>query len=75
MSFLADLFGPRWRSEFTCCSYEKGAFVYLEQDQDASTFINRLKEKNISFKFRDRSCDTRYSRVRNYSPLAPIDHA
>ena len=71
MSFLADLFGPRWRSHFTCCSYEKGGFVYLEEDLDATTFINRLKGKDISFKFRDRTCHTRFSRIRNYSPLQP----
>jgi len=71
MSFLAELFGPNWRAKFTPCSYERGSFVYLEEDRDASMFVNRLKELEITFKFRDRSCNERMSRIRNYSPLQP----
>ena len=71
MSFLAELFGPNWRAKFTPFSYERGGFVYLEEDRDAITFVNRLKELEIPFKFRDRINNERMSRIRNYSPLQP----
>ena len=45
---------------------------YLEEDQDAATFIQRLKDNQIQPVWRHYYNKTRYSRIRNYSPLQPI---
>lgn len=71
MDVLITLFGGSWRSSFSPFSYEKGDNVYLEEDQDAATFIKRLKEKQISYKFRDRVASKQLSRIRTYTPLRP----
>ena len=69
-SYLCDLFGPDWRKAFTCFSYERLSYVYLEEDQDASTLINKLKEQGITPKWREHVANNR-SRIRNYLPLQP----
>ena len=69
--FLADLFGPYWRAHFTPFSYERLSYVYLEEDCDARTLINRLKEQGIKVMFKERPQAERLSRIRNYTPLAP----
>jgi|DEB0MinimDraft_6_1074348.scaffolds.fasta_scaffold07760_7 hypothetical protein len=71
-SYLSELFGPYWRKFFTCFSYERLSYVYLEEDQDAATFVKKLKELGITPKWRDRHAKIR-SRIRNYTPLRPIE--
>ena len=51
--------------KITDYSYRKGDFAYLEEDQDASTFINALLERGITPKFRENYSD-RQSRIRNF---------
>ena len=44
---LVKFFGEHWRKSFTPFSYERGEYTYLEEDQDAATFIQRLKDNQI----------------------------
>ena len=69
---LTRFFGEHWRKEFTPFSYERDAYVYLEEDLDAATLIQRLKDNQIIPSWRHHYNQTRYSRIRNYAPLAPI---
>lgn len=68
---LIRLFGEQWRKSFTSCSYERGDYTFLEEDQDAATLIQRLKDNQIQPVWRHHHTD-RYSRIRNYLPLQPI---
>lgn len=73
-AFLARIIGPHWRSVFTPFSYERGAFVYLEEDCDAGRFANWCKANGITPVFKEGStCATRYSRIRGYSVLYPTE--
>jgi len=47
-------------------SYMLGDYAYLEEDCDAGMLCNALKDRGIGFKLRDRICEKRYSKVRNY---------
>ena len=69
---LTKFFGHAWRKSFTCFSYERGEFTYLEEDCDAASFINKLNESGIKLVLRERGQAKWYSRIRNYSPLQPI---
>ena len=53
--------------KITHYSYERGDYVYLEEDCDATTFIEACKSRNITPEFRDRICRTRQSKVRSYN--------
>jgi hypothetical protein len=65
--------GAHWRKHFTSFSYERGLYVYLEEDQDALTFDRRIRDAGIAPVYKSGSCaGTRYSRIRNYLPLAPL---
>jgi len=73
IAFLTEVVGLQWRTHFTCFSYERGAYVYLEEDQDARTFIDWCRTAGIEPVFKEgSSCASRYSRIRNYAQLAPI---
>jgi hypothetical protein len=72
-AFLASQFGPHWRKHFTSFSYERGDYVYLEEDCDASTFNKLLRSNGVTPVYKEGStCGQRYSRIRNYQPLAPL---
>ena len=76
-AFLEQLLGPQWRKQFTCFSYERGDHVYLEEDQDAATFVEACRSAGIEPTWRSshanwRSHANRYSRIRSYAPLAPL---
>jgi hypothetical protein len=71
--FLVRIIGPGWRKHFTSFSYQRGAYVYLEEDQDARTLIDWCRAAGITPVFKEgSSCSTRYSRIRNYAQLAPM---
>jgi hypothetical protein len=72
-AFLVRIIGPHWRSVFTPFSYERGEFVYLEEDDDAGRFVNWCRANGIEPVFKSGSCSNRYSRIRNYAPLAPME--
>ena len=69
--FIKALFGTYWRKSFTCCSYERGDFVYLEQDQDMTTLVIKLKEQCIKPIWKP-TRSNQLSRVRSYQHLQPI---
>ena len=53
--------------QITTYSYMRGAYAYLEEDMDASTF-HQAYEKCFGFapKYRERNAGQKYSRVRGY---------
>ena len=59
--------------DITCYSYvsDTGKTVYCEEDQDAGTVINALREKGIEVKFREVNNAHNYSSVRNMRPYSP----
>ena len=74
ITFLTKVVGLQWRRHFTCFSYERGAYVYLEEDKDARTFIDWCRAAGTEPVLRHcyyRRTD-RPSRIRSYAPLAPL---
>jgi hypothetical protein len=67
------------RSEISSCSYVKGDFVYLEEDDDCSKFFNAISEQyneKLSKEFFDkikRSWTNNSSKIRKYSHYENID--
>jgi len=59
--------------DITCYSYvsDTGKTVYCEEDQDAGTVINALKEKGIEVKFWEVNNAHNYSSVRDMRPYSP----
>ncbi|MFZ9327384.1 MAG: hypothetical protein ACO24H_08025 [Polynucleobacter sp.] len=72
--FLRQIIGKDWRKVFTHFSYERDDHVYLEEDEDASRFINWCRASGIEpvFKGASTGIATHRSRIRTYSPLQPI---
>ena len=70
--FLVRLIGNHWRSVFTPFSYERGDYVYLEEDEDAARFIHWCRANAIEpiFKPASTGIATR-SRIRTYERLSP----
>ena len=66
---MVRFFGDHWRKEFSCFSYERKSHVYLEEDDDAKTFVQRLRDNGITPDWRQHHTD-RCSRIRSYHPLA-----
>lgn len=72
-AFLIKIIGDDWRKVFTPFSYERGDFVYLEEDEDAARFMNWCRASGIEPVIKPASTGvaTRYSRIRNYQSLQP----
>lgn len=72
--FLVQIIGADWRKVFTCFSYERGDYVYLEEDDDAPRLISWCRANAIEpiFKPASTGAATHRSRIRSYAPLAPI---
>jgi len=52
-------------------SYDRGDYLYLEEDCDGFLFTNKLKEKGIEFKLKEFHTD-KTSRIRGYNSfMAP----
>lgn len=51
--------------QISSCSYQRGDWVYLEEDCDAGIFINALKAIGKTVEFREHHTDKR-SRIRGY---------
>jgi hypothetical protein len=51
----------------TSCSYQRGEYVYLEEDCDASTFLAKAKELGVAVTFRERVSRERRSKIRGYA--------
>lgn len=73
IDFLVRTIGPDWRKAFTSFSYERGQYVYLEEDEDARRFMDLSCAAGIKLLLKPASTGVanRYSRIRNYAPLAP----
>ena len=52
-------------NKISTCSYMNGEHIYLEEDCDASLFINAQKEKGIDIKLKEFSTN-RSSKIRSY---------
>jgi hypothetical protein len=50
----------------TAFSYVRGDYAYLEEDQDASTFVDELERRGIEPKFKFHHTDNR-SKIRGYA--------
>jgi hypothetical protein len=72
-AFLLQIIGDNWRDTFTQFSYERGDYVYLEEDADAARFTHWCRASGIEpvFKSASPGIANRYSRIRNYLPLSP----
>ena len=53
--------------EVSSYSYVRGEYVYLEEDCDASIFIDALKTSGVEPKYVEHVNLTKQSRIRNYS--------
>ena len=53
-------------ARITPYSYERGAWVYLEEDLDMGVFIDEYRARGGIVNIRQRNCRERVSRVRSY---------
>jgi hypothetical protein len=60
--------------QITTYSYMRGDFAYLEEDQDATTFLMELDKLNIPYKIKESTSD-KSSRIRNYSRFVVLSEA
>lgn len=51
-------------------SYQRGDFVYLEEDGDFGAFVAAMKSTGVELRWRTRYADRR-SRIRSYASYAP----
>lgn len=51
-------------------SYQRGRWVYLEEDCDAALYIDALREKGVSIVFRGRCANNRSS-IRSFDRYRP----
>lgn len=58
-------------NKISAYSYQRGQFVYLEEDCDLSTYIQALTAAGIPFKFRESVCLERRSKIRSYDSYRP----
>ena len=49
-------------------SYERGEYLYLEEDCDYSTFLYAMKAKGIAFKLKYNHSN-KQSKIRSYNPF------
>lgn len=54
--------------QITPFSYQRGEWVYLEEDGDAELFVQTKKARLQTVRYRERNANRRASRVRNYDP-------
>lgn len=55
---------------FTSYSYQAGQMLFLEEDQDAGTFIKAYENHGRTFKTREHNHGS-YSDIRNYNRIVP----
>lgn len=59
-------------NNITSYSYQRGEYVYLEEDCDLSTLCMALNQRNTRIKFVEKSTN-RDSRIRSYERYRPFD--
>jgi hypothetical protein len=57
--------------QITPFSYQRGEYVYLEEDGDAALFVKTKRKRNQTVRFRERNAAYRASRIRNYECYRP----
>ena len=57
------------QSKISSCSYQRGDFVYLEEDRDAGIVLDCLKEKGVTPVVKEKNSN-KSSRIRSYSSYA-----
>lgn len=55
----------------TSFSYQRKGFAYLEEDVDASMFIDAIQASNICYTIKNHMTNN-YSKIRNYCMFNPI---
>lgn len=58
--------------QITAYSYQRGEYVYLEEDCDLSTLCMALNQRNTRIKFVEKHAD-RESRIRSYECYKPFN--
>jgi hypothetical protein len=53
--------------KITPCSYMRGDYAYLEEDCDASIFVEAMKRAGKPYEFKVYTTRDRASRIRNYA--------
>ena len=51
--------------KITSFSYQRGTYVYLEEDCDATTYIEALNKNNITFEIKTKNTN-KVSKIRSY---------
>ena len=66
---IVDLVDLGLERSITAYSFRRGSSVFLEEDQDATTFIKRFQRRhpNYQLKFDDQHTNQR-SKIRSYPP-------
>lgn len=59
-------------NDITCYSYQRGEYVYLEEDCDLTTLCMALNQRNTRVKFVEKHTD-RDSRIRSYERYQPLN--
>ena len=53
-------------NQITQYSYQKKEFVYLEEDQDLSLFLQTMKKSNLNFQILNMKQSNKSSKIRSY---------
>lgn len=56
--------------KITTCSFQRGAYAYLEEDADLTLFCKTMKAQGIAYEFRHHSTE-RSSKIRSYASFHP----
>lgn len=62
-----DLIFQTIANEVTSCSYQRGNYVYLEEDCDLGLYYKELKARGYEIKWKSSHTDKR-SKIRSYAP-------
>ena len=65
---VAELVELGIADKITQCSYYRGGTAYLEEDQDATTYINAQKARGVTVEFDSRHTNGN-SPIRSYQPF------
>lgn len=57
--------------KITPYSYQRGSWVYLEEDCDLSTFIDAARTKGVGIRLKEMKPAKNYSRIRSYDSYRP----
>ena len=58
-------------NEISNCSFYNGKFVYLEEDDDAGLYLNKLKEMGIEYEIKQKHANSDSS-IRTYQSILAL---